>query len=65
MRRSRQRREAAAEMGDEMAIRSMAIPRKRALAYLEKRGIPVTNDAEMFAALEPVIAHMLQFMIRY
>jgi hypothetical protein len=37
-RRWLQRRRQEAEMGDELAIRSMAVPRQRAITYLEKRG---------------------------
>jgi hypothetical protein len=60
-RRHRQRKKVMAEDDDELVVRPMALPRKRATKYLRKREIEVANDDELFAALEPVI----QFMLNY
>jgi hypothetical protein len=58
-RRYDQRKRDMAEAGDALVALRLLIPRKAAIRYLRRRGIEVRGNAELAAALEPVISFIL------
>jgi hypothetical protein len=53
-------RKAAIPDGDDMA--TLTVPRRLATEYLARKGIQVSNDRELAAALEPVLSFVLKYV---
>jgi hypothetical protein len=48
-------------MGDDMVALTMGLSRSAATAFLRRKGIEVSTDAELASALEPVLDFVLKY----